>query len=495
MANDIIDSIREFFGGVSQDDVTKAITKLKHDLKFLKAATEGNLVCGNDKIDFNTAFKILRGVEFSENNFKTCQETSAKYIDVSSKNVAVNSFIDKFKTYSSLRGADGIDLNNPAKFNETFLEFFKTLGLNNKTDINKFLEDFCNANKNEEALKKYGSKLKLIKLNEAHKKYYKQDYAVMRQTPSGAWEPLTPEQAELMSDYLIGKKLVPLKASLLGLSENSSNEDCEKYVEKCKTKYLEAFKNAYGEEDVNELADKYIQGQMKGMECFQVTTALVMMAATVLTDGLASAFLTGAMIAQPLTLIENLTNGDGATWNDVEAHGKLLLENLPWFALGSLGGKIGDEVRAVCKLKGLQSITKQAGKSLDKIMTSVATKADPNLSKLLKKVDILTQTSGVTTEVALDLVTTKCLQEQGLTTYDWVMSFAGALQGTVIQKKLAKVCDNQTRVRLLQESFKELNLNTAEATMIISKMELPIILDDATVTAPKTDGQKPQMGL
>lgn len=467
--SDLVNYTREKFNAESsRNKVENALKDTKSDLEFLDAAMRGSLINGNNEnIEFEEAFNTLRGVKYSPKKIEQCQKEAEAYMFADMVNSGLDNLINNLNKYSY----GSTDLNYPKEFNKNALKTFAQLGIKNKSDINSILEAFNEAS---------GGEYKLLELGSKDKKYYKQNFAIMHKNPDGRYLPLNPEQAKTLGEFLT-EKLHSTKLEILGLPQDATAEDCNNQVTKLKNNYKSAFKDAYGTKELTALSEEYIIAQQKGVGYVHMGVSVGAMVLAAFTGGASATVATAVAMTQPTQLLEQGTNADGLTKDDLLNHGKMLLQQLPWMAAGMGMGKIGDLSRSFVKLKGLQSLANKAGQSLDDYVNLMSTTGNltDDIAKALKSTRILAETAGVSTEFALDMATTLAIYKDAKSE-DWLMAFAGALAGSAMNAKLSKMSTPDMKVQYLVDTFKEIKLTPDEAQKILNSMETDKIKSEAT---------------
>ena len=229
----------------------------------------------------------------------------------------------------------------------------------------------------------------------------------MHKNKDGRYLPLTPEQAQSLSEAM-QTKLQDVKNIMLGLPPSATQEDCDNYVLQLKNDYKSAFKDAYGTKELTILSEEYINAQQKGVGYINMGVTVGAIALAVFTGGATATIATAVAMAQPMQILENATDSNGFTKQDWNEYEKMVAQQLPWMAVGMGMGKIGDMARSCVKLKGLQSVAQKTGQSLDDYINTVAKAGNlpDDVAKTLKSTRVLAETAGVSTEFALDVATT-----------------------------------------------------------------------------------------
>ncbi len=465
----------------TRTDVDNALKDTKSDLRFLDASLHGKLVNGNDElIEFEDAFKTLRGVKYSQDKINTCQQKSQIYMQADMINSCFNELINNLEEFSKA----STNLNNPKEFNKNMLKSFSNLGIKDYDDINNILEKFNEKN---------GSEYKLIELGTNDKEYYKQNFAIMHKNKDGRYLPLTPEQAQSLSEAM-QTKLQDVKNIMLGLPPSATQEDCDNYVLQLKNDYKSAFKDAYGTKELTILSEEYINAQQKGVGYINMGVTVGAIALAVFTGGATATIATAVAMAQPMQILENATDSNGFTKQDWNEYEKMVAQQLPWMAVGMGMGKIGDMARSCVKLKGLQSVAQKTGQSLDDYINTVAKAGNlpDDVAKTLKSTRVLAETAGVSTEFALDVATTLAVYRD-MKSEDWLMALAGALAGSKMNAKLAQMGTPNAKAQFLMDTFKELKLTPDEANKILKAMDKIVDETPDNVNKPSREQLKEQI--
>lgn len=462
LISDTVNAWRELINAnATREEVLELLSKTRSDIELLDAAMRGALVDGDgNNIDFKTAFKNLRGVEFSKEKIEDCQKKSEIYARANMLHTGMNNLINNLKKYSY----GSADLQYAKEFNKNALKTFQMLGLTDQGEINEALKIIG---------EELGIEIELVKQGAKGKDYYNQDFAIQFKNKDGKFIPLTPEASRTIADNLISK-IDTTKKTLLGLPLDTSDKDVETHLKQLKNDYENSFKEAYGDKDLSILTEEYILKQEKGLMNVNLVTNIALIATSIFTGGTTAAVMTGLLITQPLQAIEMFSDENGTFGTDLLSYGKMILSQLPWLGIGMAMGKVGDLARSFIKLKGLQSLAANAGQSLDDFIKALSEvgKVPDDIANALKITRGIADASGMSIEVALDMTVTKMLQPEGATTQDWIMSFVGALAGSSLNKNIADFTNTKdVRTKQLQETFPDLKLSAEEANKIISKID------------------------
>ena len=462
--SDAINAWREWVNAkATRSDVSEKLADTRNDIELLNAAMRGALVDGNgNNVDFETAFEATRGVKYSKEKIELCQQKAETYAQADMFHTGLEDLISNLEKFSY----GSTDLKYAKEFNKNALKTLSMLGLSDQGKINEALA---------ETSKAVGYEIKLIKQGTKGKGYYGQDYAIMFKNKDGKFVPLTPEISRTISKDLISK-IDATKKALLGLPLDSSDKEVEKYLEQLKNDYEQSFKEAYGDKDISTLSEEYITAQQKGLMAVNLGANIVLIATSMLTGGVTAGLMTGLLMTQPLQALEMFTDENAET--NLEAYGKMMLSQIPWMGAGMVMGKLGDLARSFVKLKGLQNLATNSGRSLDDLI-NIATNASKtghklpaDLQKAMQITRRIADASGMSVEMALDYAVTKLVQPEGATTQDWIMSFVGALAGSSLNKNISDFTKTKdVRAVELQKAFPDLRLSAEEAEKIISKID------------------------
>ena len=195
-----------------------------------------------------------------------------------------------------------------------------------------------------------------------------------------------------------------------------------------------------------------------------------------------SAGITGNITLQPAELLEKISSENGMSAEDWENWGKGVLQNSIYMTLGAGSSKIAEQGAAMYKTKALVNTlknTKVNGKLLTTDEIASMVKANPvkfpkdivqSFNKVVNRAKLL----QVSTEVSLDISSTymanKGLGNGDLTNQDWIMSVGFALSGGVLQKQFASL-NTETKIKYLQDAFKDLGISKEEASNILKTMD------------------------
>ena len=447
----------------TREEVNEKLADTRNDIELFNAAMRGALVDGNgNNVDFETAFEATRGVKYSKEKIELCQQKAETYAQADMLHSGLENLISNLEKFSH----GSTDLQYAKEFNKNALKTLSILGLSDQGKINEALA---------ETSKAVGYEIKLVKQGTKGKDYYGQDYAIMFKNKDGKFVPLTPEISRIISDDLISKIDVTKKA-LLGLPLDSSDKEVEKHLEQLKNDYEQSFKEAYGDKDISILSEEYIAAQQKGLMTVNLVANVALIATSMFTGGATAGLMTGLLMTQPLQALEMFTDENAET--NLEAYGKMMLSQLPWMGAGMVMGKLGDLARSFVKLKGLQKLAANSGRSLDDLI-NIATNASKtghklpaDLQKAMKITRRIADASGMSVEMALDYAVTKFAYPEGATSQDWIMSFVGALAGSSLNKNISDFTKTKdVRAVELQKAFPDLRLSAEEAGKIISKID------------------------
>lgn len=510
----------------SKTTVKNEITKTKQDLIQLEKASKGEPLAYDflgEPIHqtFEETFKSTRGVEFNEKNIQACQEKAQAYAQVKTAVEIIN------KTKENLSFSTKGDLTsqlNPEKSSKAIIEAFKLAGVNSKEEINKTLKDINEKYKDHPDVKKYGGDFRLAKTKQGK-------YVIYRTAKNGFPAEATNEELKLIAKELstrLDKSLV----TALGVEykENATAEELStlthKTLEKYQKDYEDSFKKAYGKKDLKILSEEYVQKQQQGVSNIEMGLNIASMALMVVPGGAVAtsgwalkgtvalkSTTTGAkvvkglnlvdkakkgvkiaqtlqkaqqaaspvimtnMTLRPTELLEQLSSENGMSSDEWKSWGAGVLQNSVYMAAGMGASKLAEQGAALYKTKALVNTLKETGKSADEISAMV--KANPvkfpnEIVKSFKKIDTLSKTLQVSSEVALDISSTylvnKVMGNGNVTTQDWINSVAFAISGGVLQKQFAHL-NTESKVKYIHDAFKEYGVSKEEAQNILKAMD------------------------
>lgn len=462
-----------------KSNVDSAISNTKKEITELQD-------CASPE-EFKAKFKKLRGVEFSPAKIELCKQKSEEMNAVES----IKDTVDTLKTY--LENSTVNDASNTGfrDANYAILKTFNVLGIKNKNEVNNILKDIEDAHKNDDAIKKYGGDFRISKNK-------KGDFTIYRTDKSGFPAEATMEELQIIAKEM-KLRLNTAYGAAIGteIPENATNEQIEKLsaekYNEIKQDYQTAFKNAYGEKNLNTLAENYIASQKQNTAYVQAAIDWTSIAVTLLGSGAllkGASLLTkgsmplktltsltnvaakavpiaaGAQIARPVELFENLTAKE-PDWN---AYGMSVKEGAMWMALGMATGALGDKARLFLGQKGLGTVAKNTGKTVDELINLYKSghKLPAGLGSSLKLIESTAKISGTSAEFTADILMTYAIQKgvkgEDLTFMDYLSSANGALMGTVMHKTFAKISDAE-KVKVIQKGLIESNPNMSKAEL------------------------------
>ncbi len=475
-----VNFVKETFNAETRkSNVENIIENNKNDIKKLSELSE-------NPPEFKAKFKELRGVEFSAQNIELCNEKADEMNRVES----IKFTVDNLKTNLNLSTVNNTSNAGLQDANNAILKTFTALGIKNKNEINKILKDIENANSDNEAIKKYGGDFRISKNK-------KGNYTIYRTDKSGFPSEATMEELQVIADEM-KLRLNKTYSSAIGITppENATNADLEKLTQEkyntIKTEYQTAFKTAYGEKNAELLADNYIKSQKENTAYIETGINVISMATMVMGSGIilkgaslltktgtalkavntatniaskATPVIIGIQTTQPVKLIENLT----AEQPDWESYGMSVAEGAMWIALGLATGAVGDKARMFLGQKGLQTVAKNTGKTIDELIELYKSghKLPVNLQQSLNLIENTAKASGTTAEFTADVLATYAIQksrDKDVTFMDYINSANGALMGTVMHKTFAKISDGE-KIKIIQKSLLESNPHISKAEL------------------------------
>lgn len=467
-----VNFVKETFNTENRkSNVENIIESNKNDIKKLTELS-------SNPIEFKAKFKELRGVDFSAQNIELCNEKADEMNRVES----IKSTVENLKNNLDLSTVNNASNAGLKDANNSILKTFTALGIKNKNEINKILKDIEKSNADNETIKKYGGDFRISKNK-------KGDYIIYRTDKSGFPSEATMEELQIIADEM-KLRLNKAYSSALGLdtAENATNEELEKLTQEkynsIKSEYNTAYKKAYGKKNADLLADNYIKSQKENTAYIETSINLISMATMVMGSGVvlkgaslltktgtglkavttatniaskATPAIIGVQTTQPVKLIENLT----AEEPDWKSYGMSVAEGAMWMALGFATGAVGDKARMFLGQKGLQSVAKNTGKSVDELIKLYRSghKLPKNLGQSLSLIENASKLSGTTAEFTADVLATYAIQKsrnEDVTFMDYLSSANGALMGTVMNKSFSKISDAE-KVKVIQKSLLESN--------------------------------------
>lgn len=502
-----VNFVKETFNTENRkSNVENIIESNKNDIKKLTELS-------SNPIEFKAKFKELRGVDFSAKNIEFCNEKA----DEMNKLESIKNTVEKLKnnlTSSTVNNASNSSLKDA---NNSILKTFTALGIKNKNEINKILKDIEKSNADNDSIKKYGGDFRISKNK-------KGDYTIYRTDKSGFPAEATMEELQIIANEM-KLRLNKAYSAAIGLeaAPNATNEELEKLTQEkynsIKSEYQTAYKKAYGEKNADVLADNYIQSQKESAAYIETGINLASMATMVMGSGVVlkgASLLTktgtslktistatniaskvtpaaiGIQTTQPVKLIENLT----AEEPDWQSYGMSVKEGAMWMALGFATGAVGDKARIFLGQKGLQSVAKNTGKSIDELIELYKSghTLPKNLHKSLNLIENASKISGTTAEFTADVLTTYAIQKsrnEDMTFMDYLSSANGALMGTVMHKTFSKISDTE-KMKVIQKGLLESNPHMSKAELEkASKSLLDVHKIAEEKRSPKIENETP----
>ena len=467
-----INFVKETFNTENKKSTVDNIIKNnKKDLKELQALI-------NTPEKFKAKFKELRGVEFSPENIEICNKKAEEMNQIES----IKNTIDTLKSNLDKSTVNNASNTGFRDANNAILKTFNALGIKSKKEVNNILKSIEKSNSENPVIKKYGGNFRIAKNK-------KGEYTIYRTDKSGYASEATMEELQIIADEM-KLRLNKTYSLALGIEipKNATNKELEKLTQDkyntIKTEYENAYKNAYGEKNAELLADNYIKSQKENTAYIETGINILSMATMVMGSGVvlkgvsllsktstglksvntatnlaskATPAIIGIQTAQPVKLIENLT----AKEPDWKSYGMSVTEGAMWMALGFATGAVGDKARMFLGQKGLQSIAKNTGKSIDELIELYKSghKLPANLQKSMNLIENASKVSGTSAEFTADVIATYAIQKSrndDMTFMDYLSSANGALMGTVMHKTFAKISDVE-KVKVIQKSLLENN--------------------------------------
>ena len=402
-----LDKISGLWGGINQDDVEKIISEHDKELQELESLK-------NDPKAYAAKFKEIFGINYSKDAVENYNQINTQYKRTLLLTQQQQIFDSTFK--------EELETPNPGKitdeqYRKTYQKLSDMLGEN---VINTFLEQ------------------------------------------AGVEGKSTTEKYKILTNLI------------KEISEMNNKKTLEasggKSLEELANGRTDAYHAAYGmKKDTLLKAQDWVEAQQSRLTTTMVGANILAMAGAVFTGGGSIALLsTAVMITDPVGFAERATDSDGMTKEDWQNFGSERLENLGWMALGMGVGKAAQSVAGYVKLKGLSHLMKNSGKSLDELLKNNNLPAD--LATKVKSVTRISESVGISTEVALDVVTTAMLQKDGVTQGDYLMSLAGALVGSNLARDLKNLPPDR-QISTIQNTFKDFNLSKEDAMKILNSIK------------------------
>lgn len=411
-----IDRINEACGQMSEKELREIIAQHEKDLAALEALK-------GDYKAYCAKFKEIFGVEYSKEAVAHFDKVNAKYKEA-------------LKHYQT-----------EVYFNEMFKEELENPTMDKRATI-------------------WSTKNKQVQAKEAFEQVYSklckmfgQEHIDFTLKESGVADKGYAEKYDVLCKLV---KEISTMNHKTTMTATGGKEFAE--VEKERTA---AFNAAYGFKKNNLLkAQDWVEGQQRDLNTVMVGANILAVAGAMFTGGGTLALLSmGVVLTDPVGFAERATDANGMTKEDWMVFGQERLETLGWTCLGMGVGKVAQMTSSYVKLKGLQHVLKQGGKSLDDL------KGNPNLPAdilaKIKTVESLATKLNISTEVALDISTVALLQKDGVTKGDWVMSLAGALVGSRMQANLKNMPEAQ-QISTIRATFAEFDLSVADIKKMLA---------------------------
>lgn len=510
---------------LAKSTVKNEIKSTQEDIKLLERASRGEAVYDNlftgetVSTSFEEMFKKRRGVEFNEQAINDCKEKSQQFARVKTVVNMISDIKDEFKAIAD----NPMSQFNPEQSSAAIVKAFKMSGVTKLEDMNAILKDIETKNKDNPYISKFGQNLRFETNSNG-------EPVLMRTTSKGEDVPATAPFKVIAQE--VGMRLDKSLATALGIkyNENATAEDMSRLtqqsLEKYQKEYETSFSKAFGKKDLKILADNYVNAQQQGVANIEAGLDIASMALMLVPGGAAatsgwllkgsvalknsatvgkavktlgmvdkskkavkaaqtmqkvqqaaSPFVMANLTLRPTELLEQLTSENGMNSQEWEAWGKEVLENSVYMTVGAGVSKLAEQGAAMYKTKALVSTLKKAGKSADEISAMV--KANPvkfpkDIVQSFKKIDNLAKALQVSSETALDISSTyfvnQLMDNGDVTKQDWLMSVGFALSGGVLQKQF-KHLNTETKVKYIQDAFKEYGVTKEDAVNILKTMD------------------------
>ena len=510
---------------LAKSTVKNEIKSTQEDIKLLERASRGEAVYDNlftgetVSTSFEEMFKKRRGVEFNEQAINDCKEKSQQFARVKTVVNMISDIKDEFKAIAD----NPMSQFNPEQSSAAIVKAFKMSGVTKLEDMNAVLKDIETKNKDNPYISKFGQNLRFETNSNG-------EPVLMRTTSKGEDVPATAPFKVIAQE--VGMRLDKSLATALGIkyNENATAEDMSRLtqqsLEKYQKEYETSFSKAFGKKDLKILADNYVNAQQQGVANIEAGLDIASMALMLVPGGAAatsgwllkgsvalknsatvgkavktlgmvdkskkavkaaqtmqkvqqaaSPFVMANLTLRPTELLEQLTSENGMNSQEWEAWGKEVLENSVYMTVGAGVSKLAEQGAAMYKTKALVSTLKKAGKSADEISAMV--KANPvnfpkDIVQSFKKIDNLAKALQVSSETALDISSTyfvnQLMDNGDVTKQDWLMSVGFALSGGVLQKQF-KHLNTETKVKYIQDAFKEYGVTKDDAANILKTMD------------------------
>lgn len=510
---------------LAKSTVKNEIKSTQEDIKLLERASRGEAVYDNlftgetVSTSFEEMFKKRRGVEFNEQAINDCKEKSQQFARVKTVVNMISDIKDEFKAIAD----NPMSQFNPEQSSAAIVKAFKMSGVTKLEDMNAVLKDIETKNKDNPYISKFGQNLRFETNSNG-------EPVLMRTTSKGEDVPATAPFKVIAQE--VGMRLDKSLATALGIkyNENATAEDMSRLtqqsLEKYQKEYETSFSKAFGKKDLKILADNYVTAQQQGVANIEAGLDIASMALMLVPGGAAatsgwllkgsvalknsatvgkavktlgmvdkskkavkaaqtmqkvqqaaSPFVMANLTLRPTELLEQLTSENGMNSQEWEAWGKEVLENSVYMTVGAGVSKLAEQGAAMYKTKALVSTLKKAGKSADEISAMV--KANPvkfpkDIVQSFKKIDNLAKALQVSSETALDISSTyfvnQLMDNGDVTKQDWLMSVGFALSGGVLQKQF-KHLNTETKVKYIQDAFKEYGVTKDDAANILKTMD------------------------
>jgi len=414
--SEFLDDVCGKLGGVTKENVDKILAKNKEIEQELEALK-------NDPIKFAEKFEYYYGVKYSPEAVENYNQVNANYKEALRLTERDAVFDEKFAWALKTKDLDYLYTRHGLKaaedaYERTYKDLCEFFG---KEHIDMVLQTQCS------------------NIKDCKSKYY-----VLQQLITE----ISSNNKAAIKNHMGNKTLQMMKDERDG-----------------------AFRAGFGmQNDAFLEAEHWSESQQKRLSYTQMGVQILAMAGAMFTGGGTLALLsTATILADPIGLVEQMTDPDGMTSEDWKNFMTGRAETLGWMALGLATSGVGAFAGSFVKMKGLATLMQKSGKSLKSLLNNPNLPAD--VAKQIKSIESLAKTMGISTEVALDIVTTAALQKEGATTGDWIASIAGAIAGgSTLGKNLNNSKNVDDAVKQIQNSFLDFKISKEDALKILEKI-------------------------
>ena len=483
-----------------KQDVEAALKDTERDIEILLKAAQGQLydkhiMVGDTAVSLPEAFKRCRGVEYNEAKISACQKKAQNFSYVKSYYEKITMFQEVLQKMNAISGINVNELHG------TIISALNTAGIKSKPMLEQIIQKYFKPDEN------YTNDIKLEKNNDGN-------WRIKIKHKDGHWCDMSYDQLKNVSSEIC-KVLDMQFCDEMGLeydkefSSEKMHELAYEEFDRQQKEYEEAFRQAYGSEDLKVLADNYIVACQKATATLDTIEQVIMMGLMFTPGGgivatSAKLALTGIMITNPIQTIDKIASENGMSREDWQEYGKQVMMNAAYMGVGMKVGKVAENASALYKTRAIFNAYKQSGKTVENAMMLIKGNANnfPNeLIKSINTIDKISKALQVTTEVAMDITTTYAMNEmfigEGLSAQDWIMSVATAIAGGALQKSFASMRPEQ-RIAYLMDAFKDFNITKTDAVNILKqvsdiesgkvKTEKTKTITDAVRESAKDDG-------